>query len=101
MLERNANYSKSQIYAHSIISLFPEKRKSAVVKTNIPPDFKVCQISIKFFPIWCNVISKAAGFEDQTHDCISGGRASDRATATFRCDSDSNLTCASTFNIDM
>ena len=67
MLERNANYSTLQIYAHSIVSLFPEKRKSTVVKRNIPPDFKFCLSNYKIFPIWCNVISKAAGREDRTH----------------------------------
>ena len=44
----------------------------------------------------CNVISKAAGREDRPHDRISGGRASDRATATFKCDSDSDSNRADT-----
>ena len=48
MLERNANYSTSQIYAHSIISLFPEKRMSTMVKN--PPDFKFCFNKCKLSP---------------------------------------------------
>ena len=49
MLERNANYSTSQIYAHSIISLFPEEQKSTMVKKD-PPDFKFCLNKCKFSP---------------------------------------------------
>ena len=88
MLERNANYSTSQIYAHSIILLFSRKAEvnSGKKKKYIYIFLQISNsvtISLNFFPIWCNVISKAARREDQTYDRISGGRASDWATATF------------------